>query len=516
MFLRGLWFLLTCLLFASPAVAEKRVALVVGNSAYRHAAALPNPVNDAKAVGEAFRRLGFDVEVATDLDKAGMDGALRRFGDRLEGADAGAFFYAGHGVQVNGVNYLLPIDARLLNERALSFEVVNIQTVLAQMEAAKRVNLVFLDACRDNPLGRNLASSGRSAVGRGLARIDAATGTLISYATKEGEIAADGSGRNSPYTTALLKHMETPGLDVGLMLRRVRADVLRATNDRQAPWEYGSLLGEFALAAAHAPPRVEPPRSNVIPVVGVFPQVKSVFKDCADCPEMVVVPAGSFTMGSPENEPERIGDEGPQRRVTIPRDFAVGRYEVTQAEWRSLMGGDPSNFKDDRLPVEQVSWNDAKEFAKRLGAKTRQSYRLLTEAEWEYAARAGTTAAYWWGASASHEYANFGKDECCDGLALGRDRWENTSPVGSFSANAFGLYDMHGNVEEWVEDCYVGSDHYAPIDGSAAPENSFCDRVQRGGSWNGSALGLRSASRGEGYPASRIDSVGFRVARTLP
>lgn len=267
--LRGLILLLALLFTVLPAWAGKawaekaqagnRVALVIGNAAYRHAAALPNPRNDAEAVAAAFLRLGYDVELGTDLDKEEMDAALRRFGDRLEGAEAGVFFFAGHGIQVNGINHLLPVDARLPNERALSFETVNLQTVLAQMEAGTRVNLVFLDACRDNPLGRKLAAAGRSTVGRGLARVDASTGTLISYATKEGGIAIDGTGSNSPYTTALLRHMETPGLDVGLMLRRVRADVIRDTGNGQVPWEYGSLLDEFALSPDGRPPALEPP-----------------------------------------------------------------------------------------------------------------------------------------------------------------------------------------------------------------------------------------------------------------
>lgn len=238
---------------AFPARAADRVALVIGNSAYRHTAGLPNPKNDAEAMGAALKRLGFDVDVRTDLTRAETEQALRQFGDRLDGAKAAVFYYAGHGLQVHGTNYIVPVDAKLTKERDLNFEVVELGTVLNQMEAARRVNLVFLDACRDNPLAETLARSmratGRSmSVGRGLGRIDAATGTLISYATKDGSVAEDGKGAHSPYTSALLSEIDKPGVEVSVMLRRVREAVMRSTGEKQVPWEYGSLLGEFYFA----------------------------------------------------------------------------------------------------------------------------------------------------------------------------------------------------------------------------------------------------------------------------
>jgi hypothetical protein len=191
---------------ASPASeqrsAERRVALVVGNSAYRAVPVLPNPRRDAQAMAAALKRLGFDVELRIDGNRAQMDEAIRRFGDRLEGAQVGLFFYAGHGLQFNGVNYLVPVDATLGKERDLDFEAVELARVLKQMEAQRRINVVFLDACRDNPLSRSLARHlgvHRSLLGRGLAPVDAPAGTLIAYATKGGEVAADGTGNHSPY-----------------------------------------------------------------------------------------------------------------------------------------------------------------------------------------------------------------------------------------------------------------------------------------------------------------------------
>ena len=234
---------------SSAATLEKRVALVIGNSAYQNTPPLANPKNDANEMGKVLKRVGFDVDVVVDATKPQMDQALRRFGNKLDGSSAAVFYYAGHGIQVDGVNYILPIDAALKNERDSTWEASDMTTVLKQMEGHNRVNLLFLDACRDNPLSQTLArgmGENRSAsIGRGLAPMKANAGTLISYSTKEGEVAVDGKGKHSPYTEALLKHIETPGVEIGLLLRKVREEVIAATKNKQVPWEYGSLLGEF-------------------------------------------------------------------------------------------------------------------------------------------------------------------------------------------------------------------------------------------------------------------------------
>ena len=230
---------------ASP---EKRVALVIGNSAYQNTPALPNPRNDATEIGKVLKRLGFEVDVQVDLTKSTLDKVLRQFGDRLEGAHVAVFYYAGHGIQVAGTNYLIPVDATLRKEKDLYFEVSELNLVLQQMEGAQRVNLVFLDACRDNPLSKKLAEgmgSGRSTlIGRGLAPMKASDGTMISYATKDGEVASDGKGKHSPYSQAILNHIEAP-MEISQMLRKVREDVKKITDNRQTPWEYGSLTGDF-------------------------------------------------------------------------------------------------------------------------------------------------------------------------------------------------------------------------------------------------------------------------------
>ena len=232
---------------------------------------------------------------------------------------------------------------------------------------------------------------------------------------------------------------------------------------------------------------------------------------------MVAVPAGSFLMGSPASEAGRDSDEGPQRRVTVA-SFELGTTEVTQGQWKAVMGSNPSAFKTcgDDCPVESVSWDDAQAFIRKLNEQTGRRYRLPSEAEWEYAARAGSTTAYPWGATASHEHANYGKDECCGGLASGKDRWVNTAPVGQFSPNAFGLHDMHGNVWEWVQDVWHDNYSGAPTDGSVwSAGGDGARRVLRGGSWISIPRFLRSAIRLRDAPVIRYYYTGFRIARTL-
>ncbi len=239
------------------------------------------------------------------------------------------------------------------------------------------------------------------------------------------------------------------------------------------------------------------------------------FRDCADCPQMVVVPAGSFTMGSSSSEPGRLDNEGPQHEVTIGYAFAAGRYPVTRDEYARFVAetgrhsnewqkpGFPQSGRD---PVVNVSWDDAKAYVGWLSEKAGHTYRLLSEAEYEYAERAGTSTAYWWGDSDADlcRYAN--------GLPCNHD---GTVPVGSYPANAFGLYDMAGNVWEWTEDCW--NDRYAgaPDDGTPWTTGDCGRRVLRGGSWNVSPGDFWSAARYRDVTGYHVNFSGFRVARTL-
>ena len=239
------------------------------------------------------------------------------------------------------------------------------------------------------------------------------------------------------------------------------------------------------------------------------------FQDCADCPEMVVLPAGSFTMGGSLAHGNE--NEVPRRRVTIQRPFAAGKYEVTFAEWDACVSaGGCRHWPRDyswgrgRRPVIDVSWEDAKQYVGWLSRRTGKRYRLLSEAEWEYAARAGTRTRYYWGNDIGRKNAN------CKSCG---SRWDGkkTAPVGSFAANRFGLHDMHGNVTEWVEDCFHYNYRGAHSDGRARTAGGKCGlRMLRGGSWFSPPRGLRVTYRNTLAAGSRnYNDVGFRVARTL-
>ncbi|MBC6414741.1 MAG: SUMF1/EgtB/PvdO family nonheme iron enzyme, partial [Chromatiales bacterium] len=251
--------------------------------------------------------------------------------------------------------------------------------------------------------------------------------------------------------------------------------------------------------------------------VGERGSTPGTFRDCSNCPQMVRVPSGSFLMGSPEDEPDRYSDEGPQHRVTIPQPFAVGKYEVTRGQFEAFVnatgydaGVDWRHPGFNAHPVVYVSWHDAQAYVDWLTRSTGKSYRLLSEAEWEYVARAGTTTAYHFGNTINPSQANYDYGQYNQG----------TVAVGHYPANAFGLHDVHGNVWEWVEDCSHDDYDGAPADGSAWVSScryrySREFRVLRGGSWNESPRFLRSAYRGGNVASDRVSNVGFRVARTL-
>ena len=235
----------------NTADAQRRVALVIGNSAYTAVPALSNPKNDAEAMAQTLSELGFDVTTAIDADLRGMSRAIRTFGKALRaaGRDAvGLFYFAGHGVQSRGSNYLVPVGAAIENEADLELEAISTSTILSQLEIADNaLNLVILDACRNNPL----KSASRS-TSRGLARVQAASGTLVAFAAAPGQVAADGTGTNSPYTAALVKAMRQPGLSVEEVFKKVRISVERETGGKQTPWEESSLTGAFQFAQASA------------------------------------------------------------------------------------------------------------------------------------------------------------------------------------------------------------------------------------------------------------------------
>lgn len=251
--------LASCLAFlfsASAASAERRLALVIGNSDYQHATPLRNPSNDARAMALKLAGLGFDLVEGYDLTRSEMDSVLREFAREARSSDLNVFFYAGHGMAVAGTNYLVPIDAEFQDETALDFEAVPVDFILRQMSLSDAVNLVFLDACRDNPLSaslsRSMGATRSAAISSGLAEMsvdNSGKGVAIAFATSPGEVAFDGDGANSPFTTALLRHIDAANTDITQILSRVTGDVYEATSQAQRPWLNTSLTGPVVLNA---------------------------------------------------------------------------------------------------------------------------------------------------------------------------------------------------------------------------------------------------------------------------
>lgn len=525
--------------------------------------------------------------------------------ENLGADDIAFFYYSGHGARRptgSGMS-LIPTDVQTVDNEDFWYETVDLNDVIETFvgprgDRSAAAWVVSIDACR-NELRLPQRALGGGAKSFGVA--PRTSGMLISFAADEGQTAADrsaGSATLSPYAKVLAEQLITPGRSLSTIFGAVRPGVRRLTGQAQQPVITNRLNSDPVLIAAATRP-VERERVTILasdegtafaqavtadtlaayqafrdqfpnsrhlsyvtariteltprPVVARPAPAPvrqrftpgSVFRDDLSGggrgPEMVVVPSGAFMMGSPANETGRDSDEGPQRRVTIGRNFAVGKYEVTVAEfdafvrdtgynagtrcrtyeggswdWRDGKSwGSPGFSQTTDHPVTCVDWDAAQAYAGWLSRKTGETYRLLTEAEWEYAARAGTSTPYWWGRSASHEYANYGADSCCSGATSGRDQWRNTSPAGSFPANAFGLHDMHGNVFEWVEDCYTSNYASQPSNGAAKTTQDCPIRVFRGGSWGSSPLYLRSAIRGRSTPRLRSFILGFRLARDL-
>ncbi len=570
---------------APAAMNEPRVALVIGNAAYKEAP-LRNPVNDATDVAQALRELGFAVTLRTNATHKEMEQAIQQFGLTIRRGGVGLFYFSGHGVQSRGSNYFIPIGANIQSEADLKFQSVDAGWVLAQMEDARnRVNIVILDSCRNNPYTRAFRSAAR-----GLAQVDAAKGSFLAFATAPGDVAADGTGRNSPYTKHLLASLRHAESDIFQVFSRVSQAVAQETREQQIPWFNSSLTGRFqfrldvqvtvtvppavaapdpvanerafwdsvkdsknpeelkayleqfpdGLFAALARARLKSIESTQLATVAPTTQkvapialqddlqrlaAGTVFKDCDVCPEMVVLPAGKFQMGDVEG----IGDgyakaSVPVREVTFRAPFALGKYEITheefdrfsQATGRSLLSD--HGWGRGRRPVTKVSWDDAVAYVQWLSEQTGKRYRIPSEAEWEYAARAGTRTAFWWGSQPSHEYANYGKGMpgwFPSGVVSGRDQWLYTAPVGQFPANPFGLHDMQGNVWEWVSDCFAESYAGAPSDGT--PRGGDCEnRIMRGGSWGYNPNYMRASTRVKViWGVLSFLYYGIRVARDL-
>ena len=754
-------------LFCEPAFADRRIALVIGNSAYEQVPQLPNPANDARAMAEMFKKSGFDtVTLKLNVKASEMRRALRDFVDMVRDADLAIIYYAGHGLEIDGSNYLVPVDAVLERDIDAYDEAIPLDRLLAVVEPAKKLRMVILDACRDNPFSKRMKRPVASrSLQRGLVMIEPnSPNTLVAFAAKAGSTADDGDTANSPFTTALIKHLPVPGLDIRKAFGFVRDDVLKVTNNRQEPFIYGSLGGDdVALVPLPAAPKVDPAAAarddyqltsqiNVVAAWDSFlakypsgfysdlaraqrdkliaaneaeqarlaaerkaldqakvaedvriaaskmkaaeearaakaaeetraaraaeearaakaaeeagaaakaaeearvaraaeqakaakaaeeakaakaaedaraakaaeehraaeaarakaaqsqqlaailpadprpapgagnlapraqsscaatePQAVSLpvdaarslslpeecslkpkqsFRECQNCPEMVVIPSGEFMMGSPADEISNglaAANEAPQHKVEVKQTIAIGRFEVTRDQFAAFItasGFAPSNrcftfeqnlpreregrsylvpgyAQDGNHPAVCVSWNDAQAYVDWLSKTTGKAYRLLSEAEFEYAARAGNTLPYAFtdnpadlcryvnGADQSARNAGLPEDApymtCSDGYPF-------TAPVGALKANGFGLSDLIGNVWEWTADCFADDYRDAGSDSAARSQGGCAMRTVRGGDWFSAASSLRPAVRAKAAPDAHHDDIGFRVARVL-
>jgi formylglycine-generating enzyme required for sulfatase activity len=545
--------LLAALLFSgarAEAVARQRLALVVGVDRYEYLEPGRNPekaVRDARAVGAALETLGFDVDVAENADRSEFYRLWRRFISRVRPGDIAVLHFSGLGIEYGDANYLILSDAPRTGsdgEQLLRDGAINLHRLYEELsQRMPQAGLVIVDACRRNPF----TDSQGEAIGgaTGLGRTDVPKGIFVMYSAGLRQAALDrfaegGSSPNSVYVRALLPLLAGPGQSLRAIARAVNAQVHEATQrsgHRQTPVYFDETLEEvylserpaveaaplaFALtAAASSAPVPAPAVADSRPEPELRPGVS--FRDCSRCPEMTVVPAGGFMMGCASRERGCARAERPRRRVTFARPFAVGKYAVTFALWDACVseggcgGYLPSRHgwgRPDR-PVINVSRGDAQAFARWLSARTGKTYRLPTEAEWEYAARAGTTTPYWWGRLITARRANY------NGVALtargtgrqGRNR-QKTVSVKAFRRNPWGLYQVHGNVWEWVQDCWSETYDGAPADGSARKAEPCFKHVLRGGSWASGPLKLRSAYRGWAFPGRSVE-FGFRVARDL-
>jgi formylglycine-generating enzyme required for sulfatase activity len=526
--------LLLFLMPGSDALSQEqgqRLALIIGNASYHDGRPpLRSPVNDARAVAEQLRHMNFDVDLKENLGKDQMQLAVAGFVGKLKKGATGLFYFSGVGLQSVRQSYLLPVDAQIRTEEDVWRDGISVDVLLAEMQRMDaNVKIIVVDAARANPYERRFR-----ATSMGLAPIVAPVGTLALYSTGPGKLVKDGFGANSLFATELLKELRTPNRSAEDTFNHTRIALSRATKNEQVPLVSSSLLEEFSFApsrslvtepqALRAPPPPPPPPPAAAEKepparVTALPQrepaqVKSepgnAFRDCADCPALVVIPAGTFEMGSTRTEYDK-----PVHRVQMAKSFAIGRFEVTFKEWEACSAdGGCKSRPDDRgwgkgdHPVINVSWLDAQEYVKWLSKKTGHTYRLPSEAEWEYAARGGSGAPFWWGSGAGSRQANC--RECKTGQP------ERTLPVGSYKPNAFGLYDTAGNAAEWVEDCWNDDYKGAPSDGSAWTKGNCQLRVLRGGSFDSQASYVQSAARFRYDYDVPYSANGFRVLREMP
>ena len=520
------------------------MALIIANSQYQHINTLQNPLADGQAVAARLQQAGFtllrpvrtDSDVQADLNLNEMLKADEALEKAAQEADMVLVFYTGHGLQMDGVAYLLPVELPSVkaesldseaNRKLLKRRLLELDDLIANLDRHAKVVVAMFDACREIP---QLEESSKAVFGgaspfRGLARpLSNGRHRLLAYSASSGELARDGRGQpHSPYLQAWLDEFDRNAgrKDLISFFSDVAVQVPDSKGQNPELVISGIPSGTFYFKPPQASPPVtdnelqqakerirqlEAVQAQQAAVPPVKPKTDSVSKtESVYGIEMVNIPGGTFQMGCGPKNGKCETDEKPRHRVTV-KPFAIGKTEITQGQWKAVMGSNPSHFKDcgEDCPVENVFWNDVKEFIKTLNRKTGLHYRLPSEAEWEYACRAGQDTRYCGGNDA-------------DTVAWYKDNSSKTThPVGGKQPNAFGLYDMSGNVWELVQDCYYDSYAGKPDDGTAWQEDQCADyRVVRGGSWGYNVkLGRREASalRDQNYLYDWHDGIGFRLA----
>jgi len=565
---RHFTFLALFLTLLSPLQAAKKVALIIGNADY-NVGRLNNPVNDARSLTKSLRDLGFTVLYKPNLaSREAMELAVEEFSAQISSADIALFYYSGHGVQRQGNNYLMPTKSVINKASHVRHRAMNVSFLMDEMTSHSRgLNLVILDACRDDPYPRD----SKSGATRGLGRMDAPSSTIIAYATKPNATAADGSGQHSPYTLQLLRHLQSQAhRPIDDLLNSVNVAVENDTQRQQSPrlemsplhniYCFATCSGSQLSLSTQVQLTVKPSPSDAsvrilnivskyqdgiglqtdkdykieVARLGYKRQIKTVryqqggnqvlsvvleqesrnqerpavtrvstteqsqpYTDPITGMKFVPIQPDCFQMGSNFGQ----GDEKPVHRVCLSA-YAIGKYEVTQAQWQKVMGNNPSSYKGSNKPVEQVSWDDVQGFIRKLNQQTQQNYRLPTEAEWEYACRSGGKEQEYCGSNNANSVAWYGKNS-----------GSSTHDVGQKQANGSGLYDMSGNVYEWVSDWYdKGYYKNSPTNNPQGP-SSGRRRVYRGGGWYDGAYVLRSADRYDISLGYRHYDVGFRLVR---